>query len=69
VIYSLMERFNPTEWVGIRGSFEGVANSPATVVDGTFTGSFDYYVTAANATFPSGPVRTCAADPQVQLRR
>ena len=69
VIYSLMERFNPTEWVGIRGSFEGVANSPATVVDGTFTGSFDYYVTAANATFPSGPVRTCAAEPQIQLRR
>lgn len=68
-IYSLMERINPTEWVGIRGLFEGATNSPVTEIDGTFTGSFDYYVTAANATFPSGPVRTCAADPQVQLRR
>jgi carboxypeptidase family protein/Big-like domain-containing protein len=69
LIYSLMERINPTEWVAIRGSFEGTTNSSVTEIEGTFTGSFDYYVTAANATFPSGPVRTCAADPQVQLRR
>ena len=69
LIYSLMERINPTEWVAIRGSFEGTTNAPVTEIDGTFTGSFDYYVAAANATFPTGPVRTCAADPQVQLRR
>jgi hypothetical protein len=69
LIYSLMERINPTEWVAIRGSFEGTTNSAVTEIDGTFTGSFDYYVTTASATFPSGPVRTCAADPQVQLRR
>jgi carboxypeptidase-like protein/Big-like domain-containing protein len=68
-LYSLLERVNPTDWVGIAGTFEGTANPSGTEINGTFSGTFDSYVTLASSSFPTGPVRTCAADSQVQLRR
>jgi hypothetical protein len=67
--FSLLERLNPTSWLSLAGAVEGDVNSAGTEIDGVFSGSFISYVTAANATFPGFNSRTCAADPQVQIRR
>jgi hypothetical protein len=66
--YGLLDRPTPTDWVGIYGTAEGTVTSP-TSITGSFAGTFDYYATAASATFPTGTVRSCAADPFFELRR
>jgi carboxypeptidase-like protein/Big-like domain-containing protein len=68
LVYGIMERPTPTDWVGIYGTAEGVATSP-TSISGTFSGTFDYYTSNANSNFPQGVARSCAADPQFELRR
>jgi Bacterial Ig-like domain (group 2) len=65
--YSLLVRPTPTDWVGIYGTITGTA-SPS-VVTGRFSGYFDYYTTPANATFPTGAVRFCPADFELDFRR
>jgi len=66
--YGLLDRPTPTDWVGIYGTAEGTVTSPTSITGG-FAGTFDYYATAASATFPTGTVRSCAADPFFELRR
>jgi hypothetical protein len=68
LIYGILDRPTPTDWVGIYGTAEGTATGPNSI-SGTFTGTFDYYATAATATFPTGVVRSCATDPFFELRR
>jgi hypothetical protein len=68
VIYGILDRPTPTDWVGIYGTAEGTATGPNSI-SGTFTGTFDYYATAATATFPTGAARSCAVDPFFELRR
>ena len=67
-IYGVMDRPTPTDWVGIFGTAEGTVTSP-TSISGSFAGTFDYYATAATATFPTGTARSCAADQFFELRR
>lgn len=66
--YGLLDRPTPTDWVGIYGTAEGTVTS-STSITGGFAGTFDYYATAATATFPTGVARSCAADPFFELRR
>jgi Bacterial Ig-like domain (group 2) len=68
VTYGILDRPTPTDWVGIYGTAEGTVTSP-TSISGSFAGTFDYYATAATATFPTGVVRSCATDPFFELRR
>jgi hypothetical protein len=67
-VYGVMDRPTQTDWVGIYGTAEGVATS-STSITGSFTGWFDYYVTAATANFPTGIPSSCAADSAFELRR
>jgi hypothetical protein len=63
----LMQQVSSTEWVGVNGEFRGVAS--ASVITGTLTGNFHYYLTAANAQFPGANPRACPADTTFELRR
>jgi hypothetical protein len=65
--YGLLERLNPTDWVGVFGTGEGSGDQ--TVISGTFKGRFDYYVTQASARFPTGVPKSCVANPDFTLRR
>jgi hypothetical protein len=65
--WGLTQRVSPTEWVGVNGEFRGVANGP--VITGTLTGSFHYYLSAANAQFPGPNPRECPADTAFEFRR
>jgi len=65
--YGLLERPNPTDWVGVFGTAEGTGSESA--ISGTFNGRFDYYITAANARFPQGVPKGCAADSSFTLKR
>ncbi len=65
--YGLTERISPTEWVGINGVFEGTATGSS--IAGNFAGTFNYYVTTANAQFPTGLGQPCAADAPFEFRR
>jgi hypothetical protein len=66
-IYGVMVRPTPTDWVGIYGTAEGTATGSS--ISGSFAGTFDYYTSNANSNFPQGVARSCAADPQLELRR
>jgi hypothetical protein len=65
--WGLMQRVSPTEWVGVNGEFRGVASG--SVITGTLTGSFHYYLTAANAQGPGANPRECVADTAFEFRR
>jgi Carboxypeptidase regulatory-like domain len=67
VDYGLLERPNPTDWVGVYGAGEASGNESA--ISGTFNGRFDYYITVASARFPQGVPKGCAANPEFTLRR
>jgi hypothetical protein len=63
--WGLTLRVGTQEWVGVNGEFRGVASG--SVISGTLTGNFNYYV--GNATFPNGNPRTCPADSAFEFRR
>jgi hypothetical protein len=65
--YSLLDHVSQTDWVGIRGTIQGTGTTSS--IQGAFSGSFDYYQTAANAMFPARMTATCAADPSYVFRR
>jgi hypothetical protein len=65
--YGLLERPTPTDWVGVYGTAEATGNESA--ISGTFTGRFDYYITAASVRFVQGVPFHCAANPDFTLRR
>jgi hypothetical protein len=65
--WGLTQRVSPTEWIGVNGEFRGVA--AGSVITGTLTGDFHYYLSAANAQFPGGNPRTCPADSTFEFRR
>jgi Big-like domain-containing protein len=66
-VSGLLERLSPTEWLRITGTFEGTAD--ASLITGNLSGSFNYFITNATATLPSGAPRSCAADGPFELRR
>jgi hypothetical protein len=65
--WGLTQQLSPTEWVGVNGEFRGVASGPD--ITGTLTGSFHYYLSAANAQFPGANPRECPADTAFEFRR
>jgi hypothetical protein len=65
--WGLMQRVTPTEWIGVNGEFSGTVNG--SVIEGTLSGVFHYYLTTANAQGPGANPRSCPADPRFELRR
>ena len=63
-----IERISPTEWLRVAGTFQSTEAS-SSLIAGNLAGTFDYIVSSASATYPTGVHSSCVADAPFEFRR
>ena len=63
-----IERISPTEWLRVAGTFRST-DASSSLIAGNLAGTFDYIISNATATYPTGRHNSCAADAPFEFRR